>query len=248
MNESRSLDYKERGDYAVLTVHRRARGLILSEPEIMQEAWALLHRAAASQCKVLLISVDQDALTSERLDEAWADILQASAGKQEMPPQIRAIQSNIRKLIDYHQRTRLLTIGAFSGTIDLDLFGLLAIAHYRICAADGIIQNQTLDRVAPPGGATVWFLSQMLGIATTIDIYLNEKSLTANDALDLKLVNDIAPSGELRRFAEEKAEYFASKSRIALSTLMISLSNAPRALPDYLSEIGTGFEAVFREI
>ncbi len=214
----------------------------------MQEAWALLHRAAASQCKVLLIIFDPDALTSERLDEAWEDIRHAPADKRGLPPQILAIQSNIRKLIDFYQRSRLLTIGAFSGKIDLDLFGLIAISHYRICSTDAIIQNQTLDRVAPPGGATVWFLSQMLGIATTSEIYLNEKSLTADDALYIKLVNDIAPTGGLLQFAEQKAEYFASKSKIALSTLMISLTTAHLALPDYLNEIGTGFEAVFREL
>ena len=45
----------------------------------------------------------------------------------------------------------------------------------------------------------------------------------------------------------QKAEYFASKSEVALSTLMIALNNAHLGLTDYLDAIGTGFEKVIKE-
>lgn len=245
MTEVSQFEVEERDEITILKIGQRARGLPLSEPEDMKRVWSILHRVATSKQKVLLVVFRKDVFASNRIDEAWDDIRREKSLGHQRPPQILAIQNNIKKLIDFFQHSRVLTIGAFSGRFDLDLFGILAMTNYRICTADSIIENQTLDRIAPPGGATVWFLSHMLGTASTSEIYLNAQSLTAPEARDLKLVNAIAPPDALQSFAEQKAGYFASKSKLALRTLMIALNNTHLTLPDYLTEIGTGFESVY---
>ena len=87
----------------------------------------------------------------------------------------------------------------------------------------------------------------MVGTAETLNIFLNKALLTAEDSHQLKLVNDVAPADQLQQVAEQKAEYFASKSKIALSTLMVALNNTHLGLSDYLEAIGTGFEAVIKD-
>jgi enoyl-CoA hydratase/carnithine racemase len=247
MTEGTQFEVEERGEITILNIGQRARGLPLSEPEDMKRVWSILHRVAASKQKVFLVVFSKNVFASERIDEAWDDIRRKKSSGHQRPPQILAIQNNVKKLIDFFQHSQVLTIGAFSGRFDLDLFGLLAMTNYRICTTDSIIENQTLDRLAPPGGATVWFLSRLLGIASTSEIYLNAQSLTAPEARDLKLVNAIAPSDALQSFAEQKADYFASKSKLALRTLTIALNNTHLTLPDYLAEIGTGFESEYIE-
>ena len=180
----------------------------------------------------------KDSTGSDRVDEAWEDIFKGAASGNEVPPQIRALQSNTKKLIDYFNASRTLCIGAFSVSIDLDMFGLFASYHYRICTTDTMIENRTIDRNSPPGSATVWFLSRFVGFARAAEIFLEQDSLNANEARDLRLVNAVVPPEELRSFSTEKAEYFASKSPLALSTLVVALNHAHKPLKEYLDEVG----------
>ena len=243
----KSFEVEVRDAISVLTVKRRERGLSLTDPGDMQRLWSILDGVSVRKQKVLLIIFDKDVFAPHRVDEAWSEIVRADSSTRHGAPQIRALRSNLAKLIDYYQRSRVLTIGAFSGQFDLDLFGLLSMCNYRICTADSTIENRTLDRPAPPGAATVWFLSRLVGFARANAIYLDGQSLSAQEARDFMLVNDIARTDDLRSLSEKKAEYFASKSSLALATLTVALNNAHLALPDYLSEIGTGFESAFIE-
>ncbi len=83
----------------------------------------------------------------------------------------------------------------------------------------------------------------MVGFARAAEIFLEQDSFTADEARDLRLVNAVAPTDELRSFATEKAEYFASKSPLALSSIVAALNHAHQPLQDYLDQVGSRFSA-----
>ena len=245
MVSSSPFEVEERGEITILNVRSPARGLVLSNPTNMDRLWSILQNVAVKKQKVLLVMYDHDALAPERVDEAWEDISHTSTSKNQLPPQVRALQTNMRKLIDYYLSSRTLCIGALSGAVDFDLFGLFASSHFRICTTGSTFENRTIDRAAPPGSASIWFLSRVVGFAHAGEIMLENKSLTAAEARDLRLVNAVVPPDELRTFARQKAEYFASKSQLALSALVIAMNHMHQNLPEYLDEVGTGFNALF---
>ena len=87
----------------------------------------------------------------------------------------------------------------------------------------------------------------MVGIARAAEIFLEQESLTANEARDLRLVNAIVPPEKLRSFSTEKAEYFASKSPSALSTLVVALNHTHQPLEEYLDKVETAISETFKE-
>lgn len=240
-------EVEERDEITIIDVHSPARGLVLTTPTYMDQIWSHLHRVARKKQRVLLMLYGKDLFAPARVDESWEDIVNTARSGNEMPPQILALQSNTKKLIEYYKASRTLCIGAFSGAIDLDIFGLVASSHYRICTTDTMIENRTIDRNTPPGSATVWFLTRMVGFARAAEIFLEQDSLTANEARDLRLFNAVVPPEELRSFSTEKAEYFASKSPLALSTLVVALNHTHQPLKEYLDMVETEFPAVFKE-
>ena len=110
-----------------------------------------------------------------------------------------------------------------------------------------VFANRTIDRPAPPGSATIWFLSRVVGFAHAQEILLESHSLSSSEALELKIVNAVVPSDGLEQFALEKAEHFASKSRVGLSSLVVAMNNSYGSLPEYLERVGTGFESIYSD-
>jgi enoyl-CoA hydratase/carnithine racemase len=243
MSTESLLEVEERDGITIIDIHAPERGLALTTPAYMDEFWTHLHRVAVKKQRVLILISGKDSFAPARVDEAWEDISNAATSGDKMPPQILALLSNTKKLIEYHRASRTLCIGAFSGAIDIDMFGLLAFSHYRICTADTMIENRTIDRDAHPGIASIWFLSRVVGFARAAEIFLEQDSFTASEARDLRLVNAVAPTDELRSFATEKAEYFASKSPLALSSIVAALNHAHQPLQDYLDQVGNRFSA-----
>ena len=70
----------------------------------------------------------------------------------------------------------------------VDLFGVMLVANYRICSEDTVFVNRVLERDAAPGSAMFWLLTRYLGFAAANDILMEGKSLTAQEALDLRLM------------------------------------------------------------
>ena len=243
MSTESRIEVEERDGITIIDIHPPSRGLALTTPTYMEEFWPHLHRVAYKKQKVLLLLAGKDSLAPARVDEAWEDISNAATSGNKIPPQILALLSNTKKLIEYYRASRTLCIGAFSGAMDLDMFGLFAFSHYRICTTDTMIENRTLDRDAHPGIASIWFLSRVVGFARAAEIFLEQNSFTANEARDLRLVNAVAPPEELRSFSTKKAEYFASKSPLALSSIVVALNHAHQPLKEYLDEVGNRFSA-----
>ena len=85
------------------------------------------------------------------------------------------------------------------------------------------------------------------GSVFEIEILLEGQSFTVEEARALGLVNAIAPSGDLDVQAVSKAEHFASKSKLALSSLVLAMNNSYGSMDEYLDAVGTGFDKIYSE-
>ena len=142
-------------------------------------------------------------------------------------------KTNVRKILDT--------------TVDFDLLGLFAACHYRICAKGTTFENNVIDRPTPPGSATVWFLVRLLGKAPAWELLLEGTSLDAEEARAHKLVNAVLPNESFEADAISLAETFAVKPRQAIRTLVVAFNHSSLPIADYLNEVGTGFENIYKE-
>lgn len=241
MNEAKRFEV-EHGDVTLLRLHAPPTGLLLTDQATMGDLMRVLNTVAVRKPKVLLLLSDEDLLSPTRLEQTWGEIEESRTSKSRVPPQILAARTNILGLIEYFRRVETLFISAVRGAVDFDLLGIVAMGHYRICSDDTVFENHVLNRRTPPGSAVVWLLTRLLGIAISSEILLEGKSLNAQEARALKLVNRVLPADDFEAEATAVARDFAERPGQAISSLVKAFYHANLALPKYLEEVGTGFE------
>lgn len=247
MSDVEQFEVDHREDLTVLRIHAPASGLTVTDARAMDQLWHILNAVAFRKPKVLLLITDEGLLSPARIEESWREIQRDRPSRSQVPPQVLAAQTNLRKLIEYYRKSQTLCISAVCGAVDFDLLGLFAACHYRVCADDTVFENRVLDREAPPGSASVWLLSRLVGMAQTYEILLETRSLSVEEARALKLVNAIVPRESLEADAIALAERFAAKPRQALRSLVVAFNHVGLPLADYLKEVGSGFEQIYGE-
>jgi 2-(1,2-epoxy-1,2-dihydrophenyl)acetyl-CoA isomerase len=86
-----------------------------------------------------------------------------------------------------------------------------------------------------------WLLTRYLGFGAANHILMEGTSLTAQEALDLRLVNRVVPAADLETEAEAVAQRFAAKPARALASLVRASGHLDADLATYLERIGPGF-------
>ena len=72
--------------------------------------------------------------------------------------------------------------------------------------------------ILPESGGT-WLLPRMVGYAKAAEIAFTGRTLTADEALDLGLVNHVVPAGELAKQAREFAAEIAANAPLAVRAI-----------------------------
>ena len=214
--------------------------------EVTDAIFQLLAEVESKRVKVLRVDYPAGSMSPAVVDQFWHDASEAPlvAGARHEPPlpaMVRNASASIPRLLKRVRRITTLCMTSFQGEIDLDLFGVILVANYRICSEDTVIVNRVLDRDAAPGSAMFWLLTRYLGFATANHILMEGKSLTAQEALDLRLVNRVVSAADLELESQTVAERFAAKPARALASLVRATSHLDADLATYLERIGPGF-------
>ena len=72
--------------------------------------------------------------------------------------------------------------------------------------------------ILPESGGT-WLLPRMVGYATAAEIAFTGRTLTADEALELGIVNRVVPAGELAKQAQELAAEIAANAPLAVRAI-----------------------------
>ena len=105
---------------------------------------------------------------------------------------------------------------------------------YRIIADNAVIQNPCVDMGIVSKGGGAYFMPKLIGRGKTIEVMLSDRDITAQEAKDLGLINDIVPYENLEAFTFTKAKEFAQKPMSSLLAVKQLLNFSIRGLKDYL--------------
>ncbi len=241
------LQFEDHGELAVLHVPHQTQ-MIGVDFETMGQIWDALESVRAQQKKVLLIHIPTGNLSPHTVDAFRTrvrhekPVLSFSYGDPCQPLSLARGNNAVSRLLQFLHTLDTLVVVSFEGEVDFDLLGLVLCCDYRICSVDTTFVNRVLDIGVAPGSGALWFLSRHLGWAQTNDIMLEGRSLTADEANKLKLVNRVVPRTELESDSLAVAQRFAEKPASALHTLMHAADFLDHDLLTYMKHIGTGFD------
>lgn len=110
------------------------------------------------------------------------------------------------------QRIPYPVIAAINGPAAGAGLSLALACDIRICSEDAFLACAYGRIGASPDGGMTYFLPRVVGPARAVELLLNDPNLTAQAALEEKLVSEVVPAGELMERARSKAVKLASKS------------------------------------
>jgi enoyl-CoA hydratase/carnithine racemase len=180
--------------------------------------------------KVIVIMSSPNKMGREEYLDFFDQIKQSQLEPRSVLILFNSIDQCILKIRSINQ----LVIHANSGKV-LSLFLNASLAcDYRIIADNTVFQNPCLEIGMVPKGGGAFFLSKMVGISKAYDILLCEKDITADQALELGLVNKVVPFDELRETALRVAQDFARKPRRSIAGAKKLLNYSIKDLEEYL--------------
>jgi enoyl-CoA hydratase/carnithine racemase len=96
-----------------------------------------------------------------------------------------------------------------SGAVLSQFLHMSLACDYRLVSEDTIFHKAYLDQAMVPKGGGAWFLRRMLGVTRAFDLLTNSRPMSAQEALDMGLIHEIAPANSLQTWALERAHDLA---------------------------------------
>jgi 2-(1,2-epoxy-1,2-dihydrophenyl)acetyl-CoA isomerase len=121
-----------------------------------------------------------------------------------------------------------------SGNVIAQFFNLSLACDYRIIADDTVIQKEYLRNGVVPKGGAILFLSQLVGKQKAYEILLSDKNVTAQEALDWGLADELVPYAELDQATTRRALEFASVPKHTLTGIKSLMNYSVAELEKYL--------------
>jgi 2-(1,2-epoxy-1,2-dihydrophenyl)acetyl-CoA isomerase len=153
----------------------------------------------------------------------------------DLPSDVRRGAEVLHQAIVDMQRIPYPVIAAVNGPAAGAGFSLALACDIRIASEDAFFACAYGRIGASPDGGMTYFLPRVVGPSRALELLLNDPNLSAQDALDERLVSEVVPAGELMDRAREKAEKLAAQAphyvRMAKLLCAQSLENS---LTDHL--------------
>ena len=141
---------------------------------------------------------------------------------------ILEITSNLNAAVSKFMRMDAPLICALNGTCAGAGISLAVMGDYVISVDTAKFAGAyTLAGLAPDGGAT-WLLSRLIGMRKTKELFIMNRVLSANDALDWGMINEIVTPDKLMEKANAIASALAkgaTKAYGAVKKLLVSASS-----------------------
>lgn len=123
---------------------------------------------------------------------------------------IQRFVTNVRQLQSF-------VVCCVTGEVAFRLMAPLLACDYRIADEGTVFVNTTQDLPHAPCGVMPWFLTRMVGAARTTELLLDTPRLSADDARELGIVNNVTTSGDAEDGALEVIHRLAT---LPISTLV----------------------------
>ncbi len=121
------------------------------------------------------------------------------------------------------RRLDKLSIAAINGYAIQTGLSLALSCDFKIAASEARLGSATLRFGLLPDEGGQYLLVQHLGVARTIDFLMRKKIVSADEALELGLVNQVVPGNKLRETARQLAMELANGPQVSMRLLKRSV-------------------------
>jgi 2-(1,2-epoxy-1,2-dihydrophenyl)acetyl-CoA isomerase len=203
----------------------------LTNLSVKEEWFRYLHAIRSDKnIKVALIMGNPEKLKRREMFDFLCNMAKPPASSFEAT----RVYNAINQLTLFIRGMDKLVIHADSGEV-LSLFLNLSLAcDYRIISDKTVFQYPTQALGLVPKGGGIYFLSRSIGAGKTLEIMLSGREISADEALELGLVERVVPQEHIEDEALETARMFAQKPASLISGVKKLLVAAGTPLPDFL--------------
>ena len=119
-----------------------------------------------------------------------------------------------------------ISIAAVNGVAIQTGLSLALACDFKIAASEARLGSATLRFGLLPDEGGQYLLVQHMGVAKTIDFLLRKKIVSADEALELGLINQVVPGDQLRSECQQLAQELAAGPQVSMRLLKRSVYQA----------------------
>ncbi len=193
------------GEVSVLTFKEKPL-LHIADLEAKEALFSYLELVAChDDIKVLMIKSAQEKMECTEYVSYYQRMIASSVDKMPLERMYNAVNQSILQL----KKLDKMVIHTDSGKVILLFLNISLACDYRIVADNTVYQNPNIELGVVPKGGAVFFLSKMLGTAAASKLLFSREDITAVQARQLGIVDQVVPLEDLDRIAMETAKIYA---------------------------------------
>ncbi len=171
-----------------------------------------------------------------------------SKGREEFLQFFEKTRSDGLEMVNVHRMynvisqlvLRIVKLGKFvlhvnSGFVIAPYLNMSLACDYRLLAEDAVIQNPCVKLGMAPKGGGGYFLPRLMGRRLAYDFMLSDRDISAAEAREMGLVDELAPFYTLEDTALKRAREYAAKPAYTLWGVKNLINYRFRDLPDYMA-------------
>jgi 2-(1,2-epoxy-1,2-dihydrophenyl)acetyl-CoA isomerase len=151
----------------------------------------------------------------DRAFSAGGDVPAFAAAGDRVDVLLKEMTTYLHGAISRLARLRAPVIAAVNGTAAGAGLGLVAAADLAIAVESAVFTSAYTKIGLTPDGSSTYFLSRTIGRRRTTELFLSNRVLSAQEALDWGLVNRVVPSADLKVEVESLASELSSGPTMA---------------------------------
>ena len=138
-----------------------------------------------------------------------------------------------RKILDHIERLPIPTVASISGVCFGAGLEIALACHIRVCSENSLLAFPESNLGLLPGLSGTFRLSRQIGAGRSMELILSGKTITACEALEMSIVDYIAPKKKGLKFAIDLLKKItADKPLHVIHAITQSLNNSKFLLPD----------------
>lgn len=158
-------------------------------------------------------------LAEGRFFSAGGDIKYMSSNQENIGPKMKELADGLHKCISILARMAKPFIVGVNGIAAGAGFSLSMVADLVIAAESSKFTMAYTAAGLSPDGASSYFLPRLIGVRKTAELMMTNRKLTALEALDWGLVNQVVPDEELKNSVTSLAATLAQGPTNAYATI-----------------------------
>ena len=195
----------QRLDEIVLLKFSKNPMLLMTDLTVKKEIIEYLNRVSDEKTiKIAILMSNPENRGREEYHDFFKRLLNSQIDRTALMRMYNAVNQIIIKIMELDQ----VTIHVNSGRVIMMYLNLSLACDFRIVGDNTVFQNPCLELGMIPKGGGAYLLSKKLGQAKAFELMLSCRDFDAGEALELGLVNEVAPASRLEETALETANLY----------------------------------------